>query len=809
MNTGREAGIDGGLSARRLVASGQQFDDINLSFQSDAESIRFQATLDNGPENAMPMKAVADGALVDSTFSAKAKVWDGDGGLAFDLGMQAAMVGDGLRLHLTPLNPVLAYNPFEVNAGNFVRLTPDMHFAADIDLRSREGIGRIHATTEDSDLSSQDVSLVIDKLNLDKLTLKLSEHFESVPRATGIVDGTAHFVQKDSLMTITGDVNAEGLSYAGSEMGNLGMEFTYKPSDGFSEHYIEGVLRKDGEKVCSIDGSYKDIDGGTIDIDVVTTKIPLNLANGFVPDQIVGLQGTAEGDLTIKGTVDKPVINGELYLEEASLESVPYGLKWRFDDDPVLIKDSRLLLENFEMYAYNDQPLNIYGYVDFANLDNVNMNMRMRAENYQVINAKENLRSVTYGKAFVNFFGLLKGSLSDLQLRGKVDVLGSTDMTYVLRDSPLSTDNQLEGLVRFTDFNDSTQMVVHRPQPTGLDVDMTITVGNQAHVKCDLNADHSNYIDLVGGGDLRMRYNNVDGINLTGRYTLANGEMKYSLPVIPLKTFTIQDGSYVEFTGDPMNPTLNITALETTRASVSDGTNDRIVSFNVGVVITQTLNRMGLEFVIDAPEDNTVSDELKSMSKEERGKLAVTMLTTGMYLTSGNTSSFTMNSALSSFLQQEINNITGSALRTLDLSVGLDNSVDASGRFHTDYSFKFAKRFWNNRLKIIVGGKLSTGPEVEGQSKSFFDNVSMEYRLDENENKALNVYYKRSVYDWLEGELGEYGAGFVWRRKTQNFSDLWNFKKTTNTFGMPARTTAPAEGKPAEPEKNDSTQSEK
>jgi hypothetical protein len=40
-----------------------------------------------------------------------------------------------------------------------------------------------------------------------------------------------------------------------------------------------------------------------------------------------------------------------------------------------------------------------------------------------------------------------------------------------------------------------------------------------------------------------MRYNTVDGIRLTGRYTLNDGEMKYSLPIIPLKTFDIQDGS--------------------------------------------------------------------------------------------------------------------------------------------------------------------------------------------------------------------------------------------------------------------------
>jgi hypothetical protein len=365
-------------------------------------------------------------------------------------------------------------------------------------------------------------------------------------------------------------------------------------------------------------------------------------------------------------------------------------------------------------------------------------------------------------------------------MRGKLDVLGSTDMTYVLRDSPLTTDNQLNELVKFVDFKDTTQEVVKRPPLNGLDMDLTMSVNDGARIFCALNSDNSNYVDLIGGGDLRMQYNPIDNIRLTGRYTLNNGEMKYSLPVIPLKTFTIQDGSYIEFNGDPMNPKLNITAKEQTKATVSsEGGTGRSVTFNCGVVITKTLKDMGLEFTIEAPEDMTVSNELSSMSKEQRGKLAVTMLTTGMYLADGNTSGFSMNSALNSFLQSEINGIAGNAMRTLDLSFGMDNSTDASGNSHTDYSFKFAKRFWNNRLNIVVGGKVSTGSDVQNQNQSFFDNVTFEYRLDNTANKYVKLFYNRNVYDWLEGETTDYGVGFIIRRKVQHFKDILKFKDDT------------------------------
>ncbi|MBQ9571043.1 MAG: translocation/assembly module TamB domain-containing protein, partial [Prevotella sp.] len=181
----------------------------------------------------------------------------------------------------------------------------------------------------------------------------------------------------------------------------------------------------------------------------------------------------------------------------------------------------------------------------------------------------------------------------------------------------------------------------------------------------------------------------------------------------------------------------------------------------------------------------TLHNELMSMSKEQRGKLAVTMLTTGMYLADGNTSGFSMNSALSSFLESEISNITGNAMRTLDLSIGLDNTTDASGGFHTDYSFKFAKRFWNNRLKISVGGKVSTGSQMPNQNASIFDNVSMEYRLDDTANKYIKLFFNNNAYDWLEGYTQEYGGGFIWRRTIQHFKDIFRLKDDSNR--MPSR----------------------
>ena len=107
---------------------------------------------------------------------------------------------------------------------------------------------------------------------------------------------------------------------------------------------------------------------------------------------------------------------------------------------------------------------------------------------------------------------------------------------------------------------------------------------------------------------------------------------------------------------------------------------------------------------------------------------------------------------------------------------------------HTDYSFRFSKRLWNNRLSIQLGGKVSTGnSEAMGQQQSFFDNVTMEYRLDQSAQKNIRLFYNQNVYDWLEGYTGEYGGGFLWRRKMDTLLDIFKIFKKDQPQPMPLR----------------------
>jgi hypothetical protein len=99
----------------------------------------------------------------------------------------------------------------------------------------------------------------------------------------------------------------------------------------------------------------------------------------------------------------------------------------------------------------------------------------------------------------------------------------------------------------------------------------------------------------------------------------------------------------------------------------------------------------------------------------------------------------------------------------------------------------------NNRLKLMVGGKVTSGNDLPGgRNKSFFDNVELEYRLDNTANKYLNFFFENNSYDWLDGYTQKYGGGFTWRRSLNSFWDIFRFNdpKPANRF-RPVTTSVP------------------
>ena len=775
LNTDPHVGMTGDARMGALNVGALLLDTIDTHIFQDSTGVQMRGLVKNGKKNPNPLEVRMRSYVMRSGAGIELSYYDSEGERGVDVGLQAALVDGGLNIHLYPENPVLAYRNFKVNKDNYIFLGKDNSIRADVDLLADDGTGlKIYGEPKDS---VNDLTVSVNQVNLGELSAVLPY----MPKLSGMLNGDVH-VTDDSQhkqLSAMASLTADNFKYEDMPLGNVGIDAVYLPKTG-GEHHASAFISSNGEEVLACNGTYFDRDGGTFEGDAQLHDFPLQMLNGFMAGTDVALKGIAGGDLRVNGSLDRPVINGSLDLDSAHIYSDVYGFDLRTDERALDIKDSRIIFSDYRLFSTGKEPMVLNGTFDMSDFERMRMDFAMRAKNFELINTRKKAQSMLFGKVYANYVGTLKGTTDNLSLRGKLEVLDRTDVTYILKDSPLSVDDRLHDLVQFTNFKDSTQTA--QPEKAvdgGMDITMGISISDAAIFHCNLSDDGQSYVKLEGGGDMTLRMTQQGDMRMTGLFTTNSGEMKYQLPVIPLKTFQIVQGSYVQFTGDVMNPTLNIAAKERTKAVVTEDDKQRSVAFDVGVKITKPLNDMGLEFTIEAPEDLNIQNQLASMSAEQRGKAAVTMMATGMYMTdetmmSG--SGFKANNALNAFLQSEIQNIAGSALKTIDINLGVESGTSQTGTSTTDYSFQFAKRFWGNRISVIIGGKVSTGADATNSAESFINNVSVEYRLDQGATRYVKAFYDRDTQDPLEGQLTKTGAGLVLRRKTDKLGELFIFR---------------------------------
>ena len=792
--TAPDWGINGKAAIHTLKVDTLQLDTIFCTVKQDTTSMKLRAGVINGPKNPQfSFSTAITGEIRDRDAELLVDYKNEKGETGVLLGVNARPLfeghgkGNGIAFTLIPENPIIAFQKFHFNEKhNWIYLHKNMRVYANVDMWDDEGMGfRIHSVPGDT-VSLQNIDVEIRRIRL----AELSSVLPYFPEITGLFSAEAHYVQTEKDLQLSAELSIDELTYERQRIGDVTLGATWLPGEQ-GKQYLNAYLNHDQVEVLLADGKLIPTGTGKDSLEVNTEldHFPLRVANVFVPDQMVTLSGDLDGNLKITGSTEQPLINGELSLDSVAVLSRQYGARFMFDNRPVQINNNRLLFDKFAIYTTSKNPFTIDGYVDFRDMSRPMANLNMLAQNYTLLDAKRTRESLVYGKVFADFRATVKGPLDGLNMRGNISLLGNTDVSYILTDSPLTVQDRLGSLVTFTSFSDTTT-VVRQEVPTvslgGLDMVMMVHIDPSVRLKVDLDASNDNRIELEGGGDLSMKYTPQGDLTLTGRYTLSGGLMKYALPVIAAKEFAIDNGSYVEWTGNPMDPMLNFKATDRIRASVSEGENGgtRTVNFDVSIVIKNRLDNLSFAFDVSAPEDATIQNELTAMGAEERGKQALYIMVMKTYLGTGpigggggGVGKLNMGSALNSVLSSQINSLMGN-LKNASVSVGIEEHKHSdTGGKRTDYSFRYSQRLFNNRFQIVIGGKVSTGENATNNAESFIDNISLEYRLDRTGTRYVRLFYDKNYESVLEGEITETGVGLVLRKKLDKLSELFIFKK--------------------------------
>ena len=781
LKTSSESGINSSAYLYGLRTDSLSLDTIRLSAIQDSTGIIIAGGINaNHTKHQEAFGISLDGGIFNDNVKILAK-YDNDkkqtGAL---IGLQAVLRDKGISLHVLPENPILVYRKFQLNKNNYIFFNDEGRIHADMKLYDDRDTGLQIYSVPDSTVM-QDITVAINKLDIGEF----KRIIPYMPPIGGIINAEAHYVQQEDNMFMTAlETSIEKLSYSGNSLGDWTMSGVYLPMEN-SGHHVDGYITRNGKNLAEINGLYntstKINEKDKISAHISLQHFPLELAGAFVPKEMAQLYGYLSADVNVEGDSTTPIINGNMTTDSVNIFVPLTSMNLRFENKPITVTNNKLMFNKYSIYSRGKNPYIIDGSIDFADAENMYMDLKMTARNFEVFNGKKNRTSLVYGKMYIDLNTTIKGTPNAISVKGNANILGSSDFTYILRESPLSVEDRLAETVTFVNFADTA--AVHRKplqelRPGGIDMLVNLHIDQAVQCRVDINESGTNYMQVEGGGDLAFQYTPDGNMLLNGRYSLMSGEMKYEMPVIPLKTFKIREGSYIEWTGNVMDPKLNIQAYERTRTSVTqENQSPRMVSFDVGVSITNRLNDLGFAFTLEAPEDGSMQNELAAMSASQKNKAAVTMLVTGMYISDSSTAKLDANSALNSYLQGQINNIAGNALKTIDLSLGMETTnATETGDTRTDYNFQFAKRFWNNRVRVVIGGKISTG-NAAVRDESFIDNISLEYRLDNSGTRYVKLFHDKKYANVLEGEVTETGAGIVLKKKVSRIKDLFIFQR--------------------------------
>ena len=403
-------------------------------------------------------------------------------------------------------------------------------------------------------------------------------------------------------------------------------------------------------------------------------------------------------------------------------------------------------------------------------------NLRVDGDEVELIDSKQSRGQMVYGRLITSPHITLRGNVSKPVIRGSLNILGGTNLTYVYAGSALKATDNMAGVVVFKDFSDTLfveEPAVALPSPGSADIALNIHIDPAVQLGVDLSVGHQDYVQVIGGGDLRFQSPPFGVMNLTGRYNLSGGgQVRYKFPVVGRKDFVIDKGSYVAWNGPIDNPYINFKAVNRVRADVNEAGTSRKVDFDVLIVAREDLSKIDLAFDLEAPDDLGVQNTLATMSKEERGKQAMALMVSGAFLAT-DPSEMSMQRILSGFAVSELNNLTGKFLEGTDLNVGMELHNTGSGSVYTDYTYSFSRRFFNDRVRFVIGGKVAAGNLPTNYEQTFIDNVTLEYRIDKSGSQYMSLFHKRNNDNILEGLVTETGASYILRRSLYKLSDLF------------------------------------
>ena len=790
MKLTKDSLINGRVALNKLTTESMRLDTITLDLNSRGKLLDYVVHLGNRPGTFDEFAQVRmSGYLGDNRLSAYLVQHNIKNQMGYRLGFTASVADTVLSLRFTPLKATIAYMPWTFNMDNYIDYTiTNRNVSANLEASSSNS--SILLRSEKDEKGQDNLHLNLKNIRVEDFThmmlnpppVKASVNSDINVRYTGralVGRGTLDINDFIYDRKRVGDFDftfAAGMGNKGKSAGKIGMMV-----DGAEAAAVQFVLAPDSVNPA----------GGLVAerLKLMLTRFPLEIANPFFPPQTMKLSGRLNGDMSLSGSFTAPVLNGSVSCDSVGLLVNMLGTRFSFGGDPITVSDNVLDFHEFDIFAVNRNPLTIKGTVDATKMSDMKFDLSAKASNIQLTDAKSKSKADVTGNLFVDLDASVKGPMSMMDINAMLNVLPATDVTYnlVMEGDALGQGQGADGVVKFVNFSDTTQVAKADS--------LTSTLGMRITAKAIISQGCEVTVNLeqpaIGGGGkvvcnpsgtLNYFQNYLGDMRLNGTLYTGTGSVRYKIPVLGTKTFNFNQDSHITWGGDILNPTLAIKAYDNVKANIQMNGNTSLVNFLVSLNIGNTLSAPSILFDLSTDDDLSISNELQSMTAEQRQQQAMNLMLTGSY-TGQNAKSVNGNlvtSNLYSMLTSQLNSFLANTVKGVDINLGVDQyqtGTNGNTSTNTSYSYQVSKSLLNNRFKIIVGGNYTDGSANENFEQNLISDIAFEYILKQTNNMSLNakLYRHTGFESVLEGEITETGVGLNLRRRLAYFTEITHF----------------------------------
>jgi hypothetical protein len=530
----------------------------------------------------------------------------------------------------------------------------------------------------------------------------------------------------------------------------------------------------------------------SMDIDFDINMLDLKELDYLLAKKITNPKGNLKARLKLSGTTESTVVNGSFNFNDAGMGVKTLNEYFTLGNSHVAIENNRIHLNNLNITNQNGTTARVNGTVSLDQKSRMMSNLTISTDNMELLNTTEKDNKVYFGflKAQTNIF--LTGNTDKLKVDTRTKIDKNTRLTYIFPNA--LTLNDSKGIVSFDPYSeDSIDFKLYENDNEKLkslaleSLKANLEVESGTQFKIYFNENKSDYLDAVLNGNVNYVMDG-DNSDISGVMSIVEGKLRYSIPIVSVKDYTIEQGSSITISNDIYNPYLNLIASTTVRASTQKLIQDyvKVMNFTVLLKMSGELNNLKLEFDISSETDDfIVSSKLAQLSAEERNINALNLLVRGSFTFTlksdevGSTS--TSDAAIDKFYTEQLNHIISDNINFVDVNFDVQSFSDYGNYgepvHRRNYYYNIGKSFFNNRAFINYKGSFdfADGQETQSLNTQFLQNeLNFEIGLT-NDGSLKALFFNRNKYEGiLEGKVVETGGGLELQKSYYSFSDIFD-----------------------------------